>query len=159
MKGLPLAIRAETLPLLDHYSLLLNGVDRAFAPRPVILRSPESIVNTIWRNLVKAGKLRHRVTIRRESYSTNSFGEREISSDAIVGEQWAEIRPLKGREIEIAGQVNSEATHRVIMRYVWEILPTDYLSFEGRRFNIAEIKNLDEREITYDILAIEMNDG
>lgn len=108
---------------------------------------------------MRAGKLRHRVAITRETRTADSFGQLTDATPETVGTVWAEIRPLSGKEMEIARQLRAETTHRIRMRRTYAVLPTDYLLFGSRRFNILEITDFDERGIELSILASEITTG
>jgi SPP1 family predicted phage head-tail adaptor len=67
--------------------------------------------------VIRAGLLRHRVTIQADQGTTrNSVGE-HIEDWQTWGEAWASIEPLSGKEIDDARQVAARATTRVTIRY------------------------------------------
>lgn len=109
--------------------------------------------------MMKAGKLRHRVNIVRETHSPDGFGELIPSGETIVSTQWAEVKPLQGRELEIARQLRAETTHRITLRRGSEILPSDRITFKDRRFEILEVIDTEERGIEIRILASEIMTG
>lgn len=78
---------------------------------------------------MRAGNLRHRVTIQRLALATaDAYGEQtEVWSD--VATAWAEVRPLTGTEGWKAKQVQPEATSQVNMRYVSDLTSADRLAF------------------------------
>ena len=66
---------------------------------------------------MKAGTLRHRVTIQAPSLAAASeFGD-QATTWADVATVWAEIAPLSGRELLAAQAAQHEATARITMRY------------------------------------------
>lgn len=67
---------------------------------------------------MKAGKLRHKVTLLQPLDSITDKGDDEITYDTANGVQlWANIEPLQGRELQFAMQVRGDVTHRIEMRY------------------------------------------
>ena len=66
---------------------------------------------------MRAGLLKHRVTIEADQGTTrNSVGE-HIEDWQPWGVAWASVEPLSGQEIEDARQVAARATTRVTIRY------------------------------------------
>lgn len=102
---------------------------------------------------MRAGQLRHRVTIQTLAEVQNAFGEvPQLWQDAV--ECWASIEPLSGRELFAAQQVRPEVTHRITMRYR-EIGPKNRIMFGTRAFHIDSILNKDERNVMLTIMAFE----
>lgn len=65
---------------------------------------------------MRAGRLRHRVTLQSPTTARNSFGE-PIATFATYANVWADIRPLTGRERYAAQQVQASTTHQVRIRF------------------------------------------
>lgn len=67
-----------------------------------------------WRSL---GDMRHRVTIQRpDETARDEFGAvQPIWID--VATVWAQIDPVSAREMMASGQVQGQATHRVVIRH------------------------------------------
>jgi len=63
---------------------------------------------------VKAGRLRHRVTIQQRDTSSTWETEDSWTTYATV---WGAIEPIRGREFWDASKVNSEVTARITIRY------------------------------------------
>ena len=72
---------------------------------------------------MRAGLLRHRVTIQNLTTTQDSFGDvvEDWSNFATV---WAQVEDLSGREFFAAVQVNSEIKTRARIRYMEGIKPT-----------------------------------
>lgn len=103
----------------------------------------------------RAGKLRRRVTLQQlpEAESLDSFGQ-PIRDYQDVGTYWGSIEPLSGREAEAAGQLRSEATHLLTVRYLGADVtpnPTDRWVYDGRTFGVVAIRNVEERNRRYEI--------
>lgn len=93
---------------------------------------------------MRAGELRHRVTIQQKSVTRDSFGAETVSwTDVAV--VWAAIEPLQGREFFSAQQVNAEVTTRIRIRYRSGITPAMRVLFGSRAFDIQGIINIEER--------------
>ena len=93
---------------------------------------------------MRAGELRHRVTIQQKSVTRNTFGE-EVVTWQDVATVWAAIEPLRGREFFESQQVNAEVTTRIRIRYRPGITPTMRVVFGNRVFDIQAVINVDER--------------
>jgi SPP1 family predicted phage head-tail adaptor len=65
---------------------------------------------------VRAGRLRHRITLQRRVESQEATGE-VTWSWADVAEVWASVEPIAGREYFAAAQVSSEVNTRIRLRY------------------------------------------
>ena len=59
--------------------------------------------------------MRHRVTIEAPVDGVNEFGERVVTWST-VETVYAAVEPVRGREFFAAEQVQSEVSHRVVMR-------------------------------------------
>ena len=78
---------------------------------------------------------------------------------------WAEIIPIttsgagnrrsSGKEILMAGQVQSEISHKILLRYQDGITPAMRLLYESRVFNIRYVANSGERRNTLELLVQE----
>jgi SPP1 family predicted phage head-tail adaptor len=86
---------------------------------------------------MKAGQLRHRVTIERRETAYDRRGhESEVWS--AFANVWAEVKELSGRELERAKQLVADATIQVTMR-ANNVESTDRIRFKGRIFQIASV--------------------
>jgi SPP1 family predicted phage head-tail adaptor len=72
---------------------------------------------------MRAGRLRHKVTLQRRVETTNAIGE-TVWYYADVAEIFAHIEPLSGKEYFGAQQVQSDVTTRVRVRYRTGLQPT-----------------------------------
>ena len=95
-----------------------------------------------------AGRLRHRVTIKRRDWVENSMGERkQVWVDHAT--VWASIEPLRGQEFQIAQQQEAAVTTRIRIRYRGDIVPSMLVSYQGITFEILHVihPNFDRREL------------
>lgn len=65
---------------------------------------------------MKAGRLRHRVTIQNFTTTRDASGQ-PIRTWFDAATVWAEVAPISGRELVASGAVSAEATIRVWMRF------------------------------------------
>ena len=66
--------------------------------------------------MIRAGRLRHRVTVQRPVTSRDSYGQ-DVITWTSAGDVWAAVEPLRGREYFDADQHTGEITTRVIIRW------------------------------------------
>jgi len=101
-----------------------------------------------------AGKLRHRVEIQSSTPSRDAIGG-VIQGWSTTATRWAEIRPLSGRELVVAQQIDSRVTHEIVLRNVDGLNSNHRLTHESRAFNIIVVRDIDERDKLQRVLCIE----
>ena len=107
---------------------------------------------------LSASDLTHRITIQAITEASDGAGG-FTASWADFTQAWCSIRPLKGYERFQAGQKETPVTHKIKMRYQAGITTKHRILYGTRVFNIKEILNVEERNITLEILALEGQDG
>lgn len=103
---------------------------------------------------VKAGRLRHRVTLQ-SAADTADGGGGFTTTWSDVATVWAAIEPLAARERLFAQQLENPVTHRVTIRYRAGVTATMRLKFGARVFNIRGVINAGERDRTLELLCEE----
>ncbi len=103
---------------------------------------------------MRAGDLRHQITIQRFSQTQDEMGG--------IVEDWADlftirasIQPLSSKEMFNSQTLITETTHRVFMRYQ-DVKPNDRLLFNGRIFDITAVINRDEKKVSLELLCKEI---
>lgn len=96
---------------------------------------------------VRAGRLRHRVTIQTRSQSVNEYGE-PSNSWSELDQVWAAIEPINGDErVEMQSSARQGHTsHRVTVRYLANVDATDRVLFGSRVLEIVSVLNFDEKD-------------
>lgn len=107
---------------------------------------------------MKAGQLRHTVTIKEPVASRNTYGEESITWTDVVTDLRVGIRPKSAKEEIEAHQVEHEITHRVAMRYRDDIGPKMRLYYGDRVLEIKSIVNVGERNRELRLLCVEVKD-
>jgi SPP1 family predicted phage head-tail adaptor len=100
---------------------------------------------------------RHRVYVQRKVITRDSIGGIDTSwrntTDAPV---WASVTPIKASQREEYRTINVDATHYIRMSArIGVIEDTDRINFDGRRFEILTIEDMQERGIEYFITCKE----
>lgn len=111
---------------------------------------------------MRAGLLRHRVSVQslRSTATRDALGNIDKGSTANWQTDktvWANVRPLSGREQEIAAQTQADISHAIEMRYnaATTLTPDNRLLFGSRYLEIESLINEGERNIKMIIYARE----
>lgn len=94
---------------------------------------------------MKAGRLRHRVTIQKPVETQNTYGEAEVRWQD-VATVWASVEPLRGREYLAAKQMVSEVEVRVVIRYMAGITAKMKVVHGSDEYLIETVINVMERD-------------
>lgn len=108
----------------------------------------------IGRRKTTASSLRQRLTLQTEVQTPDSAGG-YVRTWEDIADLWAEIIPVSGRERLFGGQLQSEISHRIVLRYRDGITAGQRLVFENRAFNIRYVSNTMEANETLELLAEE----
>ena len=106
-------------------------------------------------DVTPTGDLRHRVTYQEPVETLDAYRQPVVTWQA-VGTYWAEVRPLAGRELEVARQLRADVTHAVAMRRVGAIGPKGRLLFRGRTLNIVSVLDVGERRRELKLVCAEV---
>lgn len=68
---------------------------------------------------------------------------------------WAHVRPLTTRTAEFAHNLYAEATDRLLIDWRSDVRVGDRVTFEGRKLYIGHAANLDEENVTLELLCSE----
>ena len=102
---------------------------------------------------MKIGKLRHRIEIQAKTPTQDSYGEITYSW-ATADTVWAQVMPLKGRELEHAQQIQAETDYKMIIRYNSTV--KHRVVYDSRTFEVNVILNIGERDIYQEIYCKEI---
>jgi len=107
---------------------------------------------------MRAGRLRHRVTLQKLSLYQDTTGAK-INRYTNVITVWAEINPFKGKEFFDSHKEIGEITHKIIIRY-YEGINRDWrIKFGNRTFNVLSVINTGERNLYIEIICKELLKG
>lgn len=111
---------------------------------------------------MRAGKLRHRVTIQSPTSATatrDALGERITDWTTVASSVPAAVEPMAGREAFLAAQRQSTATHTVRLRYesTWSAMDASWRILFGSRVLVLDgpPRNPDERNAELILTCIE----
>ena len=94
---------------------------------------------------MKAGSLRHRITLQQPTESRDSFQEM-VTTWTDVATVPAAIDWGSGRRFLEAKQLNAEVEGIVLIRYRSDIQPEWRIKYDDRYFEILSISNIQERD-------------
>ncbi len=91
------------------------------------------------------GKLRHRLILKSPTQTQGATGEITVtfSTSTTV---WGSLRPLTGKEVEAAHQVNEEVNYRAVIRYNGDIKSEWRISHDSKTYEVVTVLNYDEKD-------------
>jgi len=106
---------------------------------------------------MRAGQLRHKVSIQESTETSDGMGGFTVTWADISGMEsvQASIWPLSAKESLDSMKLELQITHQIRIRYRDGITAKNRIAFGSRIFNIISLINHDERDISWDIMAIE----
>lgn len=100
------------------------------------------------------GKMNKRVEIMELAQISDGGGGYE---DALVPVKkvWANINPVSGREYWQAQQAQAQISHKVTIRYLQDLNRSHVLSFNGKKYDIQYVINVNEENRFLEIQVLE----
>lgn len=110
---------------------------------------------------MRAGRLRNKITIQTIVNSVDEFGQPLIGQNGYEDYKtvWASIVPISGKESFLSNVDFSKTTHKIKIRYIPNINASMRIIWQGRFFNIINVRNIEEMNKEYEILAWESDNG
>lgn len=110
---------------------------------------------------MRAGRLRNKITIQTIVNSVDEFGQPLVGVNGYEDYKtvWASIVPIIGKESFLSNVDFSKTTHKIKIRYIPNINASMRISWQGRNFNIINVRNIEEMNKEYEILAWESDNG
>ena len=105
-------------------------------------------------NDIKPGTFRHTIIIERMTKTPDGSGGNTVVWNTHKTLR-SKISPISGRERVYAQRLEANVTHRILLRYVSDILPADRINYNGRYFQIRALLNLEEASRYLEISAEE----
>jgi SPP1 family predicted phage head-tail adaptor len=104
---------------------------------------------------MEPGRLRHRVVVEQVTRTGDAMGQ-AVETWTTFTTVWADVQPLRGRELFAAQAANSEATTKVYMRYRAGISPKWRLKFGTQVYQILEIIDPGMRHVQLQFVCKEL---
>lgn len=106
---------------------------------------------------MKAGQLRHRVTLQRPVKIQKPETGSVTNSWESVADLWAGVAPASAREFVAAMAVQSEITTRITIRYREDVTPKHRILFRDKIYNIEGV--LPDPDSGLDWLTLPCSEG
>lgn len=106
---------------------------------------------------MRAGWLRHRLTIQELVGSQNSYGE-VVQTWSDVATIWGSIEPLRGKEYIEAATARASVDHRIRVRYRSDITPGKRIEYGSRTFEIVSVIDVLEKHKEMELMCKELVD-
>ena len=94
---------------------------------------------------MEAGRLDRRVMIEQVSLANDTFGD-PIETWSVLDTVWADVRPVRGKELFAGQQFQAKADTRFRMRYRTNLDATMRLRYRGDLYSIVSILELGRQE-------------
>lgn len=109
------------------------------------------------KNLFTPGALRNRVTIEDVKGQSDEQGGQTNEVPVAIIEVWAAIQPLAGSELFFAQGIQSNTSHRVVMRYPGDDVVKQEMRVvhKNRVLEILSITNVDEKNEWLELMCTE----
>lgn len=104
---------------------------------------------------MRAGLLRHRVMLQRPVQDLDPQGN-PVTVWEDVGEVWAAVEPLRGREQIEAQQAFGEVTTRVRIRYRPDVRKSWRIVWEGRVLEVRSPVDVRGMHVEWELLCAEV---
>lgn len=104
---------------------------------------------------MRAGKLRHRLTLLRPAGTVDARGDANPNHEP-AGTAYGSIEPLSGRELWQAQQVKADVTHRITVRHKAGVGPRWRVQWNGRTFELGPPLSTEERGFDMIFTAVEV---
>jgi SPP1 family predicted phage head-tail adaptor len=104
---------------------------------------------------MNSGDLRHKIILQKLDQQADSYGERrETWSDFMT--VWASIKPVSGREFFAAEAVNSEVSHKILIRYRPGVTASMRVKYKDRYFAVSAVLDFEERHEVLQLMCREL---
>lgn len=106
---------------------------------------------------MKAGTLRHRVEIQSADSTADELNQVIIEEGdwTTVDFRWADIKPLRSREMDHLNSIYSDVSHRIRIRQ-YDLTDEYRIKYGSRIFNIESVINVDERNKESELIVKEV---
>lgn len=108
---------------------------------------------------MKAGELRHRITIQQPTDARGASGG-VTKGWSVLAVVWANVQPMSGRELRgLSAEAVSELTHTVCIRHRSDVTTEMRIAWQSRTFDIESIINVNEADEETQLMCREVTDA
>ncbi len=94
---------------------------------------------------MRAGDLRHRVTIKSKTAARDDYGQETITWTTFAT-IWAAVEPMSGREYEAGQQLEAAVDTRIRIRYLAGVVPYMQVIFGSHTYDVQSVIHLKEMQ-------------
>ncbi len=105
---------------------------------------------------MRAGRLRHRVTIQSPVNAQDQYGAKTPYAWVDLDTVWASVEPLRGREYIDAEGEGAEVTTKIVIRYQDNVGPECRVIWDTRVFDVISAINVEERDRQIELMCREL---
>ena len=105
---------------------------------------------------MRAGRLRHRVTIQRPVNMQSEYGSKTGYAWEDLATVWASVEPLRGREFLDAEAEGAEVTTRIVIRYRENVGPACRVVWGTRAYDVVSTLSVEERDRQIELMCREV---
>lgn len=101
---------------------------------------------------MRAGKMRHRITLTTRTLAVDAFGQ-QIETWASPVTVWAEVMQLPVGEQQAYEVTEQKSRINIFMRYLAGVSTSSRVAYAGLDYNIVSVINLEGRNATIEMSA------
>jgi SPP1 family predicted phage head-tail adaptor len=101
--------------------------------------------------------MKHQITLLSNNPTPNSDGS--SGTPVTWGTSWAMILALQGRDLNLAQQIISTVTHKIVVPWQTGIVSSMIVSYGTRTFQVNAVQDPDESQSELWLMCTETNDG
>jgi SPP1 family predicted phage head-tail adaptor len=102
---------------------------------------------------MRAGWLRHRVTIQRKVVTRDAYGEEDFTWENL-STVWASVEPARGRDVLQATSEQLTYDTLIKMRYGVEVNPDDRILFNSQYYEVRSVVSVLEKSKELELQCI-----
>lgn len=103
--------------------------------------------------MLKAGELRHRITIQSVTEAQDTYGEAD-GTWATFATVWAAMKALGGSEGFTAGTDRPQGRYLFTVRHRDDLTEKMRISYGGQTYDIESIQDPDGRKVSLEVLGV-----
>lgn len=94
---------------------------------------------------MKAGDLRHRITIQSKTVTRDAYGQETITWTTFAT-IWGSVEPISGREYEAGQQLEAAVDTRIRIRYLSGVVPYMQVTYGSHTYDVQSVIHLYEKK-------------
>ena len=119
------------------------------------MATKNKIQRTQWLS-IEPGRLRHQIQIQSVSSTNDGFGQ-PPQTWSTIDSSWAEVKTITERELYQSGELSSQLTHSIAMRWKATVVKAGMrILFGTQKFHVQAVVNVDERSTIRKFLCLEL---